>query len=385
MSIINRISAISDEVAGWRRDFHAHPELGYEVERTAGRVADLLRSFDIDEVVTGIGRTGVVGIIHGKSPGRMIGLRAELDALPMHEDTGLAHASTTTGKMHACGHDGHSAMLLGAAKYLAETRDFAGSVALIFQPAEEAGAGGRAMADDGLFERWPIEAVFAMHNFPGIPDGAFATRTGPIAASSDIFDIIITGRGGHAAWPHTGADPIVAAAQIISAVQSIVSRGADPLLSAVVSITRIEAGSAYNVIPDSVRLAGTMRALDPELGLRLGQRLREITESVAVAFGCTAHVDVQRFCGVVTNDERLTQITQRAAIEVAGADGLIEMTPIMGGDDFAWMLEKVPGSYIYIGNGNSAGLHTVKYDFSDGIIAAGMSYWARLVQAANGR
>ncbi len=384
MPVNNRIADLAGEIAGWRHDFHAHPEVLYEVHRTAARVAELLESFGVDDLATGVGRTGVVGVIHGNRPGKMIGLRAELDALPMTEATGLAHASQNEGRMHACGHDGHTAMLLGAAKYFAETRDFAGSVALIFQPAEEGGAGGRAMAEDGLFTRWPIEEVYALHNMPGVPLGHFATRPNAIMASADTFEIVIEGRGGHAAWPHATADVVVAAGQIITALQSIVSRETNPLLAAVVSITQMEAGSTHNVMPDRARLAGTLRALDPDVRVHVEKRLIEIAEGVAWALNVKARVHVDHICGVVVNDPSRTALCARVAGELAGRDKVdATMVPLMGGDDFCYLLDHRPGGYVFVGNGDTSGLHTVTYDFNDDLIPIGVSYWVRLVQAAS--
>lgn len=381
--VINRVADIAPEIVGWRHDFHAHPELMYDVDRTAGRVADLLRSFGVDEVATGLGRTGVVGIIRGNRPGRTVGLRADMDALPMIEETGLPHASTVPGRMHACGHDGHTAMLLGAARYLAETRDFAGTVAVIFQPAEEGGAGGLAMARDGLFDRWPIERVYALHNMPGIAEGRFVTRPGAILASADFFEITVTGRGGHAAWPHSCADPIVAAGQIITALQGIVARNSDPLLSAVLSVTRISGGSANNIIPDAVRMGGTIRTLDGQTRDMIARRITEVAEGVAVAMGVRAQVTIDRITGVVMNHPAETALCAQVAADLVGPEKVeTDMTPVMGGDDFSYMSDLRPACYLFIGNGDSAALHTTGYDFNDSIIPVGVSYWVRLAQAA---
>lgn len=383
MPVINRIADMAEEIAAWRHDFHAHPEIMYEVPRTAARVAELLTSFGVDSVVRGIGRTGVVGIIHGNRPGRMIGLRAELDALPMTEATGLPHASTVAGHMHACGHDGHMAMVLGAAKYLAETRDFAGSVAVIFQPAEEGGAGGLAMVEDGLFDRWPIAEVYALHNLPGVPEGKIITRPGALLASADTFDIVIEGRGGHAAWPHGSADPIAAAGQILTALQTIVARNTNPLQSAVVSVTQMQAGSAYNVIPDVARLAGTLRTLDPVLRDQVAARLRDIATGVGAALGVSVTVTVDRITGVVVNDPAQMALCAQVATDLVGSDLVdVEMLPLMGGDDFSYMADQRPSCYVFMGNGDSTALHTVGYDFNDRIIPVGTSYLVRLAQAA---
>lgn len=386
MPILNRINDFAEDITAWRHDFHAHPELMYEVHRTAARVAELLQGFGVDEVATGLGKTGVVGIIHGSRPGRTIGLRADMDALPMEEATGLAHASTIPGRMHACGHDGHSAMLLGAAKYLAETRDFAGSVAVIFQPAEEGGAGGLAMAEDGLFDRWPIEQVFALHNLPGVPEGKVVTRPGALLASADTFDIVIRARGGHAAWPHSTPDPVVVAGQIIGALQAIVSRETGPLQSAVVTVTQVHAGSAYNVIADQARLAGTIRTLDPALREQIARRLEEIATGIGAALGATVDVSTDPITGVVMNDPGLTAFCAGIAGEIVGPDNVeTAMEPLMGGDDFSYFADLRPSCYIFMGNGDTGALHTTGYDFNDRIIPTGVSYWVRLAQAATAR
>jgi len=381
--INNRIADLVPEVTAWRHDFHAHPEILYDVERTAGRVAELLRSFGVDEVATGLGRTGVVGIIRGNRPGRTIGLRADMDALPMTEETGLPYASTVPGRMHACGHDGHTAMLLGAAKYLAETRDFAGTVALIFQPAEEGGAGGLAMAKDGLFERWPIEKVYALHNMPGVEEGRVQTTPGAIMASADFFEITITGKGGHAAWPHNCADPIVAAGQMLSAMQAIVARNADPLKAAVISVTQIAGGTANNVIPDSVKMGGTIRTLDKATHAMVTRRVGEVVEGIAAALGVKAEVSIHAITGVVVNDPKEVELCASVAAGLFGADKVeTDMTPLMGGDDFSYMSDLKPACYVFMGNGDSAALHTTGYNFNDNIIPLGISYWVRLAQSA---
>ena len=285
MPVINRIAEFSEEIVGWRRDFHAHPELLYDVHRTAARVAELLRSFGVDEVVEGIGRTGVVGVIKGRGPGKTLGLRADMDALPILERTGAAYASATTGKMHACGHDGHTAMLLGAAKYLTETRNFDGNAVLIFQPAEEGGAGGKAMVDDGMMDRFGIDEVYGMHNMPGIEKGGFAMRAGGIMAASDKFDIVIEGKGGHAARPHHAVDPVTIAAQLIVTLQTLVSRNVDPMRSAVLSVTMFHAGDAFNIIPQRVELAGTVRTLDEEVRGLMEERLKAVTIGLVTTLG----------------------------------------------------------------------------------------------------
>lgn len=385
MPIINRVAELAGETAAWRRDIHEHPELLYEVHRTAGLVADKLRAFGCDEVVTGVGRTGVVGVIRGarRGSGRVIGLRADMDALPIAEETGLAHASKTAGVMHACGHDGHTAMLLGAARYLCETRNFDGDVVVIFQPAEEGGAGGKAMVDDGMMDRFGVQQVFGLHNMPGLPVGQFAIRPGPIMAAADRFDIEIEGLGGHAAKPHECRDPVVAAAQIIVAAQSIVARSADPLDSLVVSITRVDAGTTYNIIPEKARLAGTVRTLRAGARDLAERRLREIVAGVGQAMGVKTSIVYNRGYPVTENHAAETDFAVRVARSVVGeanVDPTLE--PTMGGEDFSYMLLARPGAFIFMGNGDTAGLHHPRYDFNDAAIPVGVSYWAKLVETA---
>jgi amidohydrolase len=388
MPILNRVAELHAEIAAWRRDLHAHPELLYDVHRTASTVADKLRTFGCDEVVTGIGRTGVVGVIHGRradaaDPRRTIGLRADMDALPIAEETNVPYRSTVPGRMHACGHDGHTAMLLGAAKYLAETRNFAGTAVVIFQPAEEGGGGGRAMVQDGLLERFSIQEVFGMHNTPGLPVGHFAIRQGPIMASADRLRIEIEGYGGHAAKPHLGVDPVLVGAQIVNQIQSIVSRNTDPLDAAVVSITLFQAGSTDNVIPQNALLRGTARSLSAEVRDVLERRLYEIVEGTARVYGATAKLTYQRDYPVTINHERQTVFAAAVATDVAGPERVeTDTRPMMGAEDFSFMLNERPGSYIFVGNGSSAGLHHPAYDFNDDAIPAGTSYWIRLVERA---
>ena len=385
MPIINRAAELAVDAAEWRRDFHQHPELLFDVHRTAGVVAQKLREFGCDEVVTGIGRTGVVGVIKGRktSSGKVIGMRADMDALPIHEATGAAHKSTTPGKMHACGHDGHTAMLLGAARYLAETRNFDGTVVVIFQPAEEGGGGGKEMVDEGMMDRFGVQEVYGMHNMPGMPVGAFAIRPGPIMAAADRFDIVIEGRGGHAAKPHETVDPVVIAAQIISAAQTIASRTADPIDSVVVSITRVDAGSAYNIIPQSVLLQGTVRTLSARMRDVAEKRLGEIATGVAAAMGGSARVDYGRGYPVTQNHADQTRFAVKVAQSVSGENAVeTALEPTMGAEDFSYMLEARPGAFIFIGNGDSAGLHHPAYDFNDAAIPVGMSYWAKLAETA---
>ncbi len=384
MPIVNRVADLQAEIAAWRRDFHAHPELQYDVHRTAAAVADKLKSFGCDEVVTGVGRTGVVGVIRGrKAGGKVVGLRADMDALPIEEATGLPYKSTVAGKMHACGHDGHTAMLLGAAKYLADTRNFAGTVVMIFQPAEEGGAGARAMLRDGLFERFGIQEVFGMHNFPGMPVGEFAIRSGPVMASTDSIAINLEGKGSHAAWPHLGVDTVLVGAQIVNALQSIVARNVDPLESAVISICVFQAGQADNVMPQHAKLRGTVRSLSPHVRDLLRTRVREVVEGTARLYGAKADLSYVTGYPVLVNDEGRTAFAASVADEIAGKDKVNrEILPLMGAEDFAYMLEERPGAFIYVGNGDSAMLHHPAYDFNDEAIPVGTSYWVRLAETA---
>jgi len=387
MPIVNRVADLAAEIAAWRHDLHAHPELLYDVTRTAGVVAEKLRAFGCDEVVTGMGRTGVVGVIRGRkgSSDKVIGLRADMDALPIEEATELPYKSTVAGKMHACGHDGHTAMLLGAARYLAETRNFAGTAVVIFQPAEEGGAGGKAMVDDGLMERFNIGEVYGMHNFPGLPVGAFSIRPGPIMAAADYVKIDIEGKGAHAARPHLGVDPILVGAQIINNLQSIVARNVDPLESAVVSICMFQAGTTDNVIPQTAQLRGTARSLTPEVRDLLEARVPEIAQGTARLLGATAKVTYRRGYPVLANHAAQTAFAAGVAKEIAGDERVdTDMAPVMGAEDFAFMLNARPGAFIFIGNGDSAGLHHPAYDFNDEAIPFGTSYWVRLVETALG-
>ncbi len=382
MPILNRAAELQDEVTSWRRQIHKHPELLFDVVKTAAFVADKLREFGCDEVVPGIGRTGVVGIIRGHRPGnRTIGLRADMDALPLNETTGKPWSSTVAGKMHACGHDGHTAMLLGAAKYLAETRNFAGSVAVIFQPAEEGGGGGNLMVQDGMMERFGIAEVYGLHNLPGLPAGEFAIRKGPIMASTDEFSITVTGRGGHAAQPHRTVDPIAIATQMISSLQLIASRNADPLQSIVVSVTKFNAGFASNIIPDAATFGGTVRTLKPEMRDLAEKRLREIAAGLAAAHLAEAEVRYVRNYPVTVNHAAETAHAIEAATAIAGLDKVDpETDPMMGGEDFSYMLNARPGAFIFLGNGESANLHNPNYDFNDEIIPHGISYWVKLAE-----
>jgi amidohydrolase len=385
MPIINRVADLHDEITAWRRDIHAHPELLYDVHRTAASVADKLKGFGCDEVVTGIGRTGVVGVIRGKKGAgtRVIGLRADMDALPIQEANDIAYKSTVPGKMHACGHDGHTAMLLGAARYLTETRNFAGTAVVIFQPAEEGGAGGKAMVQDGLMDRFRIEEVYGMHNYPGLPVGQFALRPGPLMAAADRITIEIEGRGGHAARPHISVDTVLVGAQMINQIQSIVARNVDPLEAAVVSICVFQAGSTDNVIPQTALLRGTARSLTPEVRDLLERRLREVVTGTAQLYGATAKLTYRRDYPVTRNHERQAAFAASVAAQVVGPERVDDhAAPVMGAEDFSFMLEARPGAFIFVGNGDSAGLHHPAYDFNDDTIPVGTSYWVKLVETA---
>ncbi|MBY0135395.1 M20 aminoacylase family protein [Paracoccus yeei] len=383
MPVKNRFAELLPEIAAWRRDFHENPELLYEVHRTAARVAALLRDFGCDEVVEGIGRTGVVGVIRGRTDrsGRVVGLRADMDALPIRERTGRAYASKNPGVMHACGHDGHTAMLLGAAKYLAETRNFDGTAVVIFQPAEEGGGGGLAMVQDGLVERWGIQEFYGMHNMPGYPVGTFAIREGAMMAAADQFDIVVTGKGGHAAKPHECIDTTLVAAQIIVALQSVVTRNVDPLKSGVVSVCVVETDStAHNVIPQVVTLRGTARSLDPEVRDQIEAAIARVAENTAAALGARAEVHYERGYPVTMNDPQATGFAAEVARQVAGSVNM-DMLPLMAGEDFSYMLNERPGAYIFVGNGDTAMVHSPEYDFDDNAIPAGASWYAGMVEA----
>jgi hippurate hydrolase len=382
MAVKNRFAELLPEITAWRRDIHENPELLFEVHRTAAKVAGLLRDFGCDEVVEGIGRTGVVGVIKGKSDkkGRVIGLRADMDALPIIEQTGAEYASKVPGKMHACGHDGHTAMLLGAAKYLAETRNFDGTAVVIFQPAEEGGGGGREMVADGMMERFGIQEVYGMHNMPGIPVGHFAIRPGAMMAAADQFDITVTGKGGHAAKPHDCIDTTVVAAHIIVAAQTIASRNVDPLKQVVVSICTVQTDStAHNVIPQVVKMKGTVRTMDASVQDFVERRLQEIVEGTALALGAKAELNYQRGYPVTMNAEENT----RFAVEVARAvSGQVDddTAPLMGAEDFSYMLNERPGAYIFVGNGDTAMVHHPAYNFDDDVIPFGSSWYAGMVE-----
>ncbi|MCR8723697.1 M20 aminoacylase family protein [Frigidibacter sp. ROC022] len=383
MPILNRIAALGPEMAEWRRYLHRIPEIGFDLDRTAAYVAARLAEIGVDSLHTGIARSGIVAIIEGQAPGPTIGLRADMDALPIHEETGASHASTTPGAMHACGHDGHTAMLLGAAKYLAETRAFRGRVALIFQPAEEEGSGARVMIEDGILERFGIERIFALHNAPGMEFGTVMTAPGPIMAAVDTFEIHVTGRGGHAAMPDETADPIPALSAMASAIQCIVSRNHHALDALVVSVTQIHAGTAFNVVPGTGWLGGTVRSFDPAVQGMVRRRLAEIAVGQAAAFGLTARLDYHVGDPATVNDAAEAAFATEVAREVLGetaVDGAADRQ--MGAEDFGHFLEARPGAYLFLGQGPGAGLHHPAYDFNDEVAPIGASLLARLVERA---
>ena len=382
MPIKNRLAEMQDEIAGWRRHLHTIPELQFDLPQTTAFVEDRLREMGITDITPGIGRSGIVAVIEGKTnrSGKVIGLRADMDALPITEATGLDYASTHPGKMHACGHDGHTAMLLGAAKYLSETRNFDGKVVLIFQPAEEGGGGGREMVADGLMERWGIQEVYGMHNMPGTPVGSFHIRPGALLASADQFDIVLTGKGGHAAAPHEAIDTNLAAAHVLIALQSIASRNVDPLKQLVVSVCTLRSETeAHNVIPQTVLLRGTVRALDPEVRDLAQARLTRIATLTAEAYGCTAAVEYERGYPITMNSETNTDFAADIAEIVAGSVDR-DTPPIMAGEDFSYMLEQRPGAYMFLGNGAGAHVHHPEYNFNDAAIPAGCSWFAEVVE-----
>ncbi len=383
MATRNRFAELHDEIAGWRQDLHRHPELLFDTHRTSAFVTEKLREFGCDEVVGGIGRTGVVGIVHGRTrlSGRVVGLRADMDALPITETSGVSHASVEPGKMHACGHDGHTSMLLGATKYLAETRNFDGTAAVIFQPAEEGGGGGREMVEDGLMERFGVQEVYGMHNMPGLPAGEFAIRSGPFLAAADTVAIRVEGLGGHAARPHVAVDTTVVACHIVIALQTIASRHVDPLEPVVVSITSFRTGSeTHNVIPGTVELMGTIRTMNEDVRIDVRKRIEEIASSTAAAFGARAFVEIEDGYPVMVNSETETQHAATAAERVAGTVNR-DAAKLMGAEDFSFMLNERPGAYILIGNGDTAPVHNSNYDFNDEAIPSGCSWWVEVAES----
>jgi amidohydrolase len=388
MKIIDRIAAFQADLVDIRRDIHAHPETAFEERRTAGLVADRLAAFGVD-VHRGLARTGVVGTLRAGSGPRAIALRADMDGLDVAEQNEFSHRSRHESKMHACGHDGHTAMLLGAARYLAETRTFDGTVHFIFQPAEENEGGGEVMLREGLFERFPVEAVYGMHNVPGVPVGHFGLRAGPMMAGFNTFEITLTGRGAHAAMPHQGIDPVVAGSALVQALQTLASRNADPLESAVVSVTQFHAGDAWNVIPASAVLRGTTRAFTPGMQDLLESGVRRLCDGIAAAHGCQVALHYQRRYPALINSEAETLTARTVLEDLVGPDNVHwDCTPTMGSEDFAFMLQAKPGCYVFIGNGPGEGgcmLHNPRYDFNDAILPLGASYWARLVEHCLGK
>jgi hippurate hydrolase len=384
--IDKRVQPLLQDITAWRHELHQYPELEFDVHRTAEFVAEKLRSFGVDDVVEGIGKTGVGGVIKGEKndSGMVVGLRADMDALPIIEDTQLQYASKIDGKMHACGHDGHTAMLLGAAKVLADSRSFNGTVVVIFQPAEEGGGGGREMVNDGLMERFNINQVFGMHNMPNMPLGYFGVRAGPIMAAADIFHVTIEGVGGHAAMPQYAIDTTLVTSQIILSLQSIASRNVDPMESVVVSVTSVHSdGDSYNVIPQTVTIKGTVRTLNAAIQDHAEKRFHEIVEHTAKAMGATVKLVYTRDYPCTVNSVEEAGFAGRVASQVVGSDQVdVDITPMMGAEDFSFMLNARPGAFIFVGNGESASLHHPQYDFNDDAIPYGCSYWTSIVETA---
>jgi len=382
--VIKEIKQFHDEMTEWRRDIHQHPELKFEEFRTADLVAAKLEEFGI-EIHRGLAKTGVVGTIRN-GDGPSIGLRADMDALPLEEKNTFKHASSNPGKMHACGHDGHTAMLLGAAKHLAASKNFKGTVNFIFQPAEEGGGGGELMIKEGLFEKFPVDSVYGLHNWPGMPAGTFGVSSGPIMAAADMFDLTINGRGGHAALPDQCIDPIVVASQVVSALQTIPSRNTHPVDSVVISVTQIHAGDAYNVIPDSVRMHGTVRTFQQETRDKMPSSMLRVAEGVCAAYGATCELNYMSGYPATVNSVQEADISAKAVVDLLGEDKIIRNpTPSMGAEDFSYMLEARPGCYVWLGIGPGKGeagcmLHSSSYDFNDDVLPTGASYWVKLVE-----
>ncbi len=384
MPVINSIAAFHSEMTAWRHDLHAHPELSMREARTSAMVRDKLAEFGVDDIIGGLAGHGLVGVIRSGTSGRAIGLRADMDALPIHEETGLEYASKNPGIMHACGHDGHTAMLLGAAKYLAETRNFDGTVYLIFQPAEEFEGGADKMVREGLFSRCPMDKVYGLHNWPEAPAGTFLWRTGPVMAAVGFFEIVVTGKGSHGAAPHQGIDPIVVSAQIVGALQTIVSRTIEPIEGGVVSVGSIAGGEAYNILPERVTMKGTARWFRPELGDKIEAGMNRLVKGIAGSFGATATLRFFRHAPATVNDTEATELAANAARTIAGDSAVREMrAPTMGGEDFAYMLNAKQGAYLMLGGGRTKDdplLHHPKYDFNDEILPVGASWWATLAE-----
>lgn len=383
MPVLNRIAEFAPELTEWRRHLHAHPETRFDCHQTAAFITERLLDFGVDAVHTGIAESGIVAIINGQGEGPTIGLRADIDALPITEETGLPHASRVPGKMHACGHDGHTTMLLGAARYLAETRNFSGRVALIFQPAEEWGGGAGVMVQEGVMERFEIAQVYGIHNAPGLPAGRFETRPGPLMAAVDTLTVTVTGRGGHGAHPEDAADPVAAIVAMVSALQTIVSRNRKGTDALVLSVTQIHTGSADNIIPESGWFCATVRTYDKAVQNMVEERCREIVSGIAAAMGVRAEVVFERGYPATVNHEAETAFALSVAQEVSGDTGVC--APVMGAEDFSFMLERRPGAYLFLGQGESAGLHHPRYDFNDAIAPVGASFFVRLVEQAQPR
>jgi hippurate hydrolase len=379
--LLDSLMPLRERMTAWRRDIHGHPELAYKEHRTASRVAELLRDFGFDEVTEGVGGTGVVGVLR-QGEGPLLGLRADMDALPIDELNDFDHRSQNQGIMHACGHDGHTAMLLGAALSAAETRRFQGSAVFIFQPAEEGLAGAKAMIDDGLFERWPVEAVYGLHNLPGLPAGRIAVSPGPCMAAADKLDILVRGKGGHAAAPDLGRDPVLAGAAAIQALQQITSRNLPPTETAVVSVTCFHAGETFNVIPDDARLKGTVRYFTPEMGDLVRNRVVQILDGIALAHDVSISLDLQRGYPPTINSAAEADFARGVAARVLGAENAPPQPPRMFAEDFSFMLQEKPGAYGFIGNGGSPGLHNARYDFNDEILPMGAAYFRGLIETA---
>ena len=383
MPVLNRIAAYAEEMKGWRRHLHAHPELKFDCHETAAFIVERLREFGVDEIHEGIATSGVVAIIEGQGDGPTIGLRADMDALPITELTGAEYASTVPGKMHACGHDGHVTMLLGAAKYLAETRRFKGRVALLFQPAEEDGGGGEVMVKEGVMDRFGIARVFGIHNAPNVAFGHFHTTPGPLMASVDTATVTITGKGGHGATPHECVDPVVAVVAMVQAVQTIIPRNLHALDQAVISVTQIHTGTASNIIPETAMFCATIRSFRPEVRELLKRRFHEIVAGTAAAFGVTAEVDYDWGYPATVNDAAEAEFAAEVAVEVSGPDAVDgQASREMGSEDFSYMLEVRPGAYLFMGTGPGAGLHHPAFDFNDEAAPVGASFFARLVERA---
>ncbi|WP_040594233.1 amidohydrolase, partial [Mesorhizobium metallidurans] len=386
MPILNRVADLHPQIVAWRRDLHAHPEIGFDVYRTARFVEGRLREFGCDEVVAGVGKTGVVGVLKGRdatADGKLqvIGLRADMDALPIREETNLPYASKHDGLMHACGHDGHTAMLLGAARCLAETRAFAGTVVFIFEPAEEIGTGAQAMLDDGLMERFGIEQVFGMHTLPGMPVGSFGIRTGPVMAATDSIEVQIEGRGGHPGMPHETVDAILVAAQLVTAMQQILSQNVNPLEAAGISFHELNAGTPQRVIAHSARLCGSMRTLDTDVRELVKRRIVDVTQGVAQTTGARINVAIESSDAIVFNDAVATSHAMNAASQIVRSDQVVPTPPKLGGEDFSYLARARPGAFIWCGNGDSAALHHPAYDFNDEAALYGSSYWVALVES----